>query len=630
MGRDFRHPGQRPEDQAAALDTDPAEWQRVDVDAQADLRFSRFAGDGGRGGLRRRVEDRSERSRAAGQLEDRTVRRRDRRYRRNVGLGRNNSHLRESKRPWERRAAGQPPGMASTYRGIDLRADGNRLLTAGSNRRRLNAVQWRWRSVACPNSTNFSEGTALHGAIIADAYHYGAGEALSGEQLSEILAGAGVGLAQVDTSGQYVVVNDVYCRMVGRTREEVLTLGMQDITHPDDLPSSVDGFIRVLETGTPRIISFRYLQAEGSSPPIRHMALPVKEEDGTPTSVLVLAHAGTGDPASEQAASERRLDLRILIDSAADGFCCVDRSGRTTLANAAFVRMLGYEREEDLLGREIHEVIRHARPGSAPYRRNASPIFKAAESGTPTHVVDEIVFRPDDSHFPAEYWVRPILREGQISGAVLTIVDITQRKAAEARQDLLNRELSHRVKNTLAMVQAIVGQTLRTTPNTQHALRAIGGRLSALSEAHSVLLRTRWGNASVTDVVESAVEPHRSHPDRIRVNGPRVDLGSKAALSLTLALHELCTNAVKYGALSNDTGKVDIRWSISGGAADARFHLTWKEIGGPPVEPPTRMGFGSRLVSEQLGTDFGGETKLQFRPDGVRWKLSGGLASMRA
>jgi two-component sensor histidine kinase len=121
---------------------------------------------------------------------------------------------------------------------------------------------------------------------------------------------------------------------------------------------------------------------------------------------------------------------------------------------------------------------------------------------------------------------------------------------------------------------------------------------------------------------------HRSDPSRIHASGPKIDLGGKAALGITLALHELCTNASKYGALSNESGSIAIDWSITGGAADARFRMRWKESGGPPVSPPSQSGFGSRLIAHSVGLDLKGETKLSFEPDGVAWELRAPLHSV--
>jgi PAS domain S-box-containing protein len=320
--------------------------------------------------------------------------------------------------------------------------------------------------------------------------------------------------------------------------------------------------------------------------------------------------------------------MRVLLDAAADGFYCVDREGKATLCNAAFLRMLGFEREEDVLGKDVHELVHRSLPEGFSHARDECPVLRTARNGTHAHVIDEHYVRRDGKALPVEYWVRPIVREGQIEGAVCTFVDATGHQESQARQQLMNREMAHRMKNTLAMVQAIVGQTLRRTRDPQQAVQSINQRLAALGHAHTALTRTRWGNASIMDVIEGAIAAHRTDAARIRLNGPKMDLGAKAVMAITLALHELSTNAAKYGALSNDGGTVAIDWSVAGGAADARFRLSWTERGGPPVSPPQQKGFGSRLVAEGIGADLRGEAALAFDPGGVRWTLDAPLAAI--
>lgn len=433
----------------------------------------------------------------------------------------------------------------------------------------------------------------------------------------------------MDTSGRYLLVNDCYCRMLGRSREQLLNASVQDFTHPDDLPASLDAFIRAIETGSPLALEQRFVRPDGSIVRLSNSVSVARDSQSKPRYVLAIAHDITARKETERALTQADADLRLLLDCAADGLYVMRRDSTVTLCNAAFRRMLGYEREEDVLGRDLHDEIHHSHPDGSRYPKEECPIYKAARSGTPAHVTDELFFRRDGTSFPVEYWVRPIFREGEIQGAVCTFVDLTERKQAEARQQLLNHELAHRVKNTLAMVQAIVGQTLRNAATPREAVQSINERLVALGNAHTILTRTRWGNASIMEVVEGAVAIHRSKSGRIAINGPRFDLGAKAALTITLALHELCTNAAKYGALSNDSGTVSLDWTITGGAADASFQLTWKERGGPPVTPPTRRGFGSRLIAEAIRSDLRGDAALTFDPDGVLWTLQVALASVK-
>jgi two-component sensor histidine kinase len=187
---------------------------------------------------------------------------------------------------------------------------------------------------------------------------------------------------------------------------------------------------------------------------------------------------------------------------------------------------------------------------------------------------------------------------------------IERRKAEDARK-LLVAESQHRIKNTLATVQAMVGQTLqRCPPKERDALLA---RLSALNEAYDLLTQENWNLAQMRDLVTRALKPFATAlQDRFLVEGPPVWVPAQSSLSLTMCLHELATNAAKYGALSNHAGQIQVVWDL---VETHKIKLQWRETGGPPVKAPARKGFGSRLIEASFGK---GETSLEFRPDGLR------------
>ena len=198
--------------------------------------------------------------------------------------------------------------------------------------------------------------------------------------------------------------------------------------------------------------------------------------------------------------------------------------------------------------------------------------------------------------------------------------DITRRKRSEQHQMLLIHELNHRVKNTLAIVQAIAQQSFKGEALSAEARRAFEGRLAALSAAHNLLTRSNWESASIRQVIDDAMAAYRAG-DRIRISGPDLRLAPKAAVSLAMAVHELATNAVKYGALSTPAGQVDIAWT----AEDGRLLWTWRESGGPPVAAPARRGFGSRMIERGLAAELRGEARLDFPPGGLVCTLSAPL-----
>ncbi|WP_334164630.1 PAS domain-containing sensor histidine kinase [Phenylobacterium sp.] len=197
--------------------------------------------------------------------------------------------------------------------------------------------------------------------------------------------------------------------------------------------------------------------------------------------------------------------------------------------------------------------------------------------------------------------------------------DITQRKRDEARQRLLINELNHRVKNTLATIQSIATQTLRSAASLERARQDFEDRLMALSRTHDILTRHTWEGATVGEIVAAAAEPYG--PGLWDARGPDLHLPPQTALSIAMALHELGTNAVKYGALSVPEGRVEVRWT----ARDGGLVLTWRERGGPPVAPPTRQGFGSRLIQRGLARELGGEVRLAFEPAGVTCEIVASL-----
>jgi len=198
----------------------------------------------------------------------------------------------------------------------------------------------------------------------------------------------------------------------------------------------------------------------------------------------------------------------------------------------------------------------------------------------------------------------------------LRVVD--ELRAAVREKDLLINELNHRVKNTLTTVQSIASQTLRNAPTIDHASSAIESRLIALSQVHNILTVQSWSEVELHDIVGQAVEPYRSRwEDRIHVEGPKVQVPPRMALALAMALQELATNAVKYGALSNGVGQILVRWKLNGPSPPRRLHLRWEETEGPPVQKPARRGFGTRLIERSLAHDLDGEARIEFAPAGV-------------
>ncbi len=208
--------------------------------------------------------------------------------------------------------------------------------------------------------------------------------------------------------------------------------------------------------------------------------------------------------------------------------------------------------------------------------------------------------------------------DGKIIRWFGTNTDITEQKRAEEQRILLINELNHRVKNTLATVQSLASQSFRKAEDPAQARQAFEARLHALARAHDILTAQSWEGATLSNTVERAMEPFSEH-DRLNWEGPHVWLSPKQTLAFSLGLHELATNASKYGALSGDAGQVSISWAMHNGLEGRRMvELVWAESGGPVVERPAETGFGMRLIERSLSRDLGGDVDLEFNAEGVR------------
>jgi PAS domain S-box-containing protein len=244
-----------------------------------------------------------------------------------------------------------------------------------------------------------------------------------------------------------------------------------------------------------------------------------------------------------------------------------------------------------------------------------------------THVLatGEVLLHANSSAVLGGRWCENRIRrlDGDRIAAILT--DITDRKRAEAEQQLINKEMGHRLKNMLAMVQAIANQTLKKVTERDH-VEAFEKRLQALSSAHDVMLDQNKDQAPVRSIIENTLQ-RLAPSERTHLDGADTIVGPKGALSLALLLHELGTNAVKYGALSNEAGVVAITWRIDTTDGEEHFHLSWTESGGPPVSSPVGKGFGSKLI--RMGLIGTGGVRVDYHPAGFMAEMTAPLTQLQ-
>jgi PAS domain S-box-containing protein len=463
----------------------------------------------------------------------------------------------------------------------------------------------------------------------------------------------------LDRQLRFVEANDAYCAVTERAREELVGQALFEM-----FPNTGEGgrmlaasLAEVLQTGRPHSIplipypiplpktrgggfEMRYWSAvhtplngpDGRAryiiqntvdvtelQQLKAMAYGPGEEAGVaPQASQLLQRTQEVARANELLAEETR-SLRDLFLQA-PGFMAVLTGDDLvfTLANDAYQALIG---RRAVIGRPICEalpeirdqgfenLLRGVMTSGQPYIGEAAPVLLQRTPGA-----------PQEERF-LDFIYQPMRRadDGRVFGVFVQGADVTDRVRAEARQKLLLDELNHRVKNTLATVQAIAAQTIRGAGDPKAFLEAFESRLIALSATHDLLTDRNWASASLRDVVAMELRPYA--PDRYRLEGPEVELKPAAALALGLLFHELATNAAKYGALGQAGGGVELGWSVAHTGDGAQLVLDWVERGGPPVAPPTGRGFGSRLIERSLNGALGGRATLDFAAAGLRCRV---------
>ncbi len=304
--------------------------------------------------------------------------------------------------------------------------------------------------------------------------------------------------------------------------------------------------------------------------------------------------------------------LEAVLESVNDGFYALDADWRYVVFNRAAEAYFGVSRDV-VMSRVIWEIFPQGL--GTPFEGYCRA---AMDQGVSTTFETTSRLRPDRV---VELRIVP-MRGG---GVAITLTDITERKTADARQRLLVNELNHRVKNTLATVQAIAAQSLRDPDVAPEARERFLARLMALASANDVLVARTWSGATLHSVAAQMARPH-GDGERFAIEGPDVHLAPQTATAMALGLHELATNAAKYGALSTPDGRVSLSWTVDGKDEFRRLRLTWRERGGPAVGKPGPSGFGSRLIKRGLASELRAEVKLAFEPAGVVFTLAAPLS----
>jgi PAS domain S-box-containing protein len=438
----------------------------------------------------------------------------------------------------------------------------------------------------------------------------------AGDPLADFFENGAVGLHLVASDGTILRANRAELAMLGYEAHEYIGRQISDFHADEDVIQDI--LARLSRGETLDKYAARLRAKDGS---LRHVLISSSvhfDESGQFRNTRCFTLDVTDRVAAERELREVQQRLAATYENALAGIGEVDADGRFLRLNARFEELTGYSREE-LLQKTLFEITH---PDDAAEERRQ---FVAQVLGT----IDG--YRVEKRYLHADgrvVWVHVMsssVRDGggRFLYGVRVVHDITDRRLAEQRSQLLINELNHRVKNTLATVQSLASQTARHTDEVGDFLVRFEGRLVALSKAHDRLTRRNWEGASLSELVQEELSLHAGSSRHVTFEGPDVALPPRAALSLSMAFHELGTNALKYGALSRPGGRIAVRWTVERdtNARPARVRLEWVESGGPAPSLGRRGGFGSRLLEAMAG-DVNGTAELRFEPEGARWSLS--------
>lgn len=615
---------------------------------------------------------------------------------------------------------------------------------------RLRAKNGQIKHVVITSNSRFEDGrfinTRCFTTDVTDVHQAELARLETEERLAATYQAATIGIAEADSAGRLLRVNDALCRMLGRSEDELLAMTFLDYTHAEDRKKDGERYAQQVEGKIDSyVLRKQAIKPDGTSVYLDVHSSSVRDAKGEfRYGVRVLIDV-TKAKRMEDRIRENERNLRDLLEALPAAVYTTDADGRITFFNRAAVEMAG---RVPALGDEWCVTWRLFRTDGTFLPHDQCPMAVAIKEDRPIRGEEAIAERPDGTRVPFIPYPTPLHdSEGRLTGAINMLVDISDRKKAEEfaerlaaivtfsddaivskdtqgiiqtwnkgaerlfgytaaevvgkpitilippeRQDeepeilaricrgehiehyetmrmkkdgslidvsltvsplkdgkgqiigaskiarditekrqeerrhlLLINELNHRVKNTLATVQSLASQTFRGERDS-HAFRQFENRLVALARAHDLLTQESWQGADLHEILNRALQA--VCPDRgrqLEVSGPPCRLNPKLALSLSMAFHELATNATKHGALSVDAGKVAVDWNIEGDGEHKWLHLTWRELLGPSVTAPEKRGFGSRLLEQALARELNAQVLLSFSESGVNFSLTAPL-----
>lgn len=436
--------------------------------------------------------------------------------------------------------------------------------------------------------------------------------------LEDFFENSAVGLHIVSGDGIILRANKAELALLGYCADEYIGRHINEF-HVDD--PVINDILNKLGSGDCLNSYPARLRAKDGS--IKHVVITSngRFEDGKFFNTRCFTIDVTRVHAAEAERQESERHMRNLLEALPAAVYTTDAEGRITFYNRAAVELSGRTPQ---LGDQWCVTWKLFNTDGTYLPHDQCPMAVALKENRSIRGVEAIAQRPDGTRVPFAPYPTPLHdADGNLIGAINMLVDITERKQAEDRQKTLIDELNHRVKNTLATVQSLAAQTARNARDAKDGYTRFEARLLALSRAHDLLTKRHWGLTPLGVLAQEVLMPVLgAEPGRIKITGDAIEVDTRVALSLTMTLNELAINALKYGAMSTETGTLSVIWSVQPQPNGALLTLDWREQHGPTVSTPVHEGLGSRLMKRCIERDLGGSFELDFAPEGVHCRFS--------
>jgi PAS domain S-box-containing protein len=435
------------------------------------------------------------------------------------------------------------------------------------------------------------------------------------QRLAAIVDSSGDSIISTDLNGNVETWNDGAERLFGYEASEVIGKPLLMI-YPPDRQDEEQQILKSIRRGEP-VDNHETVRRrkDGTFIDISLTVSPVEE----PAGRIIGASRIARDISERKQAEQASRLLAAIVQSSDDAIVSKDLNGIIQSWNAGAERLFGYAADE-VIGKPVMILIPSDRQDEEP------AILERIRRGERVEHYETVRQRKDGSLIDISLTVSPIKDAGgRVIGASKIARDISERKRAHARQELLTREIHHRTKNLFAVVQAVVSRSFAGKLSVEEAEAAVRSRLASLAQTHVMLIDNEWEGADIREVIAGEMSPYAG---RVKVEGSRLLLKPKAAQNFALALHELATNAAKYGALSNTTGWVEISWSVGPVNGVRAFSFRWQEHGGPPVSIPERKGFGSTVLEVVMSEYVTEPPRIEFARSGLTYALVGQVEAL--